>query len=668
MKRKLLGAICLCSLMASVDAQTTIQLSEGLKVSKNQSGFSANAFIKKPFSDKSDVHSFGNNGFEAQNYGTVSAKSTAIEPFASITPKQWGQLNNFESSSVQLYQLDYTFGTNANINIKFLDQDINTTKQFAFDIPSTTNAFAIQDTISNFDFNGNTKKKIMVFLHYFEGGVGPNYQKNAVWVVDEEGTILHKFNDSTAAMLLKNEDGSASVVTYYNGDENTYVRKFDTSTLTQQSQIQLASNLLNYYAGVPISIITIDGETKIVMAHYEKIFMDNATLELTPDNHLLLDIYDLDFQLEKSVALSLPETSEGSYVFGMAEFGMFYKNNKYDITQTVFNTDSQNEYLYSIYFYDMINDKSWRNYFVSDEQGNILKSLEDSVISYSDMNEISGQEDQISFILGDGEAGSAIKMFNIPSWSTAYEFPAVYNGDLLSVYFNRIPSGDQYQYLIGLGNALQEENTYYGVINKYSKDGVFAEKVKLNLGAAPLSFTPLLYADTLNPHTYNQDDDYEYGYVYSFRYTGNSTIYSSFNVAKNTAEPILTIKGDATKGNISSSGFLYNEENQPYLLYMNYYKTGNNDLTEFYTVPVEETLGSGSSSLSLVKIYTDVPEQIIGFTEKVQNYRVYNVVGNLISKGNFADKISTSGWLKGVYIVQFTLKNGSVQSKKVVVR
>lgn len=60
---------------------------------------------------------------------------------------------------------------------------------------------------------------------------------------------------------------------------------------------------------------------------------------------------------------------------------------------------------------------------------------------------------------GSEEAGiaSTIGFFNIESWAIDHSFEAITNGDQIESDFNRIPSGDSFHYLIGLGEP-DEEN------------------------------------------------------------------------------------------------------------------------------------------------------------------------------------------------------------------
>ncbi len=672
MKTKLLLLSVLCTLLITncLKAQQKINFGKGLLVDNH-----ALALPYLPqFKVMNEARVFNSGQELLQSISSSrnisgNKEVTSVEPANSIQSRSWGSLTNFETGTLQLYQMNYLFGTGANISMKLLDSELNVTNEFSIEIPSTTNSLSVISQTSNFNFEGNTKKKFMVFLHYFEGGSGPDFQKNSVWLFDETGTILHKFDDTVGTYLIKGTDGNTDILTYIDDETNVTMKVYKIDGLEQTASLQIESKYFTNYAGVPVNFINIGGQPKIVVCHYEKIYMDNNTLEVTPDNHLLMKILDNGLNQEKQISLPVPNVPSGSYVFGLSEFGMFYGDHKYDITDHVFNSDDNLEILYSIYYQDLINDKSWRNYYVADETGATIKSLEENVIDYYEMSEIEGHDDQISFILGDGDSGSSIKMFDIQSWNTVFDFPAVYNGEQLSVYYNRIPNNGGYKYLIGLGSTQQSTNgKYYGIVNKYSSSGELDGTVKLDIGTAPLSFTPLLYSDTLNPQTFNTDAEYKYAYVYSFQYSGSSTMYNSFNVSKDFSDPLITIDGNSTIGNISSSGLLLNENGDAYKLYINYYKSGStSNTTEFYDIPLEEILHVSDAHANTVKVYTDRLNQIAGFTKPIKMFEVYSTSGLLIKSGGKTSSISTSGWPTGIYIIKFTTTENNTEATKILI-
>ncbi|MGA9211318.1 T9SS type A sorting domain-containing protein [Kaistella sp.] len=666
--KKTLFAVAILGFMISINAQKSVPFSNKLKVENHAIDLSKKTEAYKKLLSKSSLNTFSNSaqninftnkGFDAKNFGGT--------PSGLITAAGWQQLIDGADNSKQLIQEDYAFGANAHVSIKLLNPNTTIQKELTVSIPQTANFYGLQRKTSKFNFKGNTKMKFFMFIHYFEGGEGPDFQKNAVWMIDEDGAILKKFEDTILVELIHNTDGSANVVTYNDDDTTVNIAVYD-AALKEIATKQFDSELINFFNGTPLAFMDVDGEPKIVLAHYEKLFMDNSTMEVTPDNHLVIEMYNQNLTLEKQTKISLPAYEQDSYVFGMVEYGVFYDNYKYDITKHVFNADDKYEFLYGINYFDLMQDRSWSNYFVADEQGNTLKSLEDGILSLNPMKEIAGQEDQVSFILSDEEGNQSIKMFDIPSWQTVKEFSAVYNGELISGYYNRIPTAGSYQFLIALGEPVLEGNDYFGVINKYTPTGELTGKVKLNIGAEPLNFTPLLYSTLLEPKLFDADDMMEYNYVYMFKYPGNNLVYNSFNVAKENSNTIFTANGDETKGNVIGSGFLVDNNDHAYkmgVLYGDFSQVIKT--TEFFDIPFE-VLATSDVSKNIIKSYTDKIKQIIGFTEKLASYKVYSMSGTAVTQGKNAKEISTSGWVKGMYLIQYITENNTTGVAKVMIQ
>lgn len=666
--KKALFALATLGGLVSFQAQKSIPFSNGLKVENHAVDFSKKRESYKRLLPKSSLNQFSNaktpanfagKGFQAQNLG--------VTPSGSISAFGWKQLISVDDNSKQLIQEDYVFGNDAHVSLKFLNPDTKLNKELTLALPSTANFYSILSETSNFNFNGNTKMKFLMFAHYFEGGMGPEYQKTAVWMYDEDGTVLKKFENTSDVKFVKNTDDTTSIYTY-NDDETTVDIAVYDQNLESISSKTYGSELFLFFSGSPISFIKINGQEKMVVARYEKLFMDNATLEVTPDNHLVIEIYDQNLNLEKQTNIALPAYEQDSYIFGLAEFAVFYGDNKYEITQNVFNSDSNLEFLYGIAYQDLMQDNSWTNYFVADEQGNTLKSLEDRVVTFIPMKEIAGQDDQMSFITTDEEGNQAIKMFDIASWQTATDFTAEYNGELLSSNYNRIPFEDSYQYLIGLGEPLLQGDNYYGVINKYSPTGEFSGKVKLNIGTDPLGFTPLLYDDILESKVFDNDNELEYNYVYRFQYPGDQNVYNSFNVADETGGLIFTVNGNQSNGNVTGSGFLVDTNDKPYKLGVIYGESSQSiKTTEFFDIPFL-LLSTSNAYKSTIKSYTDKSRQIIGFSEKLASYKVYNMLGMSISSGKSTNEISTSGWANGIYLVQYITHDNKIEVVKILVQ
>lgn len=91
----------------------------------------------------------------------------------------------------------------------------------------------------------------------------------------------------------------------------------------------------------------IKGEDKIIVSYYELPFMDNETFERTPNNHLIVDIYNPNLSLDKSVSLDISSAfPDEPYTVPMAKFGTFHFGHQYDISDTIFNNDDDIEFSY----------------------------------------------------------------------------------------------------------------------------------------------------------------------------------------------------------------------------------------------------------------------------------------------------------------------------------
>ncbi len=653
--------ILAATLLASniVNAQEVINFENaGLKVNKSEKVLKTKPDFTKFVSAKKQMPIFDAS---FNTYGTAD-KTASVTPSNTIVADEWGQIKVVETGLVENYQIKYKYGAGANMTYKFLDANFNETKSFNISIPTTANHVTVINTMSKVD----GVRRIMMFVHYFEGGSGPDYQKNAIWVVNENGEKLKEF-DATSGKFLKSASGDLRILTSVEKDPSTTFTLHDTNYNVLKTET-INTDLFYNYGGSPLSILKIKGEDKIVMAHYEKLFMDNDTFEVTPDNHLLVKIFDVNLNLEKTIPLDLTSIHPDSpYVFALGDFGTLPFSYKFEITDKTFNDDEALEIMYAIRYEDLINDNSWANYYVANEQGQRIKSLEKDIIGIMEMTPIATQDDQLGFIIGEGDFGSSIDTFNIQSWTDGFSFPASYNGQTLTANFNRIPNAGSYSYLAGLGQGKTIDNVAYGIINQYAKTGQFEKEIKLNIGTNPQMFFPVLNSETLSPTTYNNDNDIEFSYIHKHKFPTGTKLYNEFSVAKDYQTPIFSVKGDGAYGDIISSGFVRDETETNIKKLAMLYRNSTYDITtEFYDLPLA-TLATTDVAKNKAKIYYDDKSQVIGSLEKADKFEVYNAVGNLVSVASNTNKVSATSFAKGLYIVKLTT-NAVVTTSKVIVK
>ncbi|WP_300672707.1 T9SS type A sorting domain-containing protein [Soonwooa sp.] len=642
-----------------VNAQETILFENaGLKVEKPAKILKTSPDFNSLFTAKQNLQQYNAT---PTSYVNASKTSTAA-PTNTIAVDSWGKILAVETGLAENYAIKYKFGTGANLTFSFMDNNFKETKSFNASLPTTANKVAIITTMSK----AEDGRRIMMFVHYFEGGVGPAFQKSAVWVFNENGVKLKEL-PVNSAKYIRTASGETRIFGAYDGEENNEFRLYD-ANFNEMKSVPVAAKLSTNYAGSPVSFLKIKGQDKIVLAHYEKLFMNQQTYEVTPDNHLLVKIYDTDFNLEKTIPLDLTSIyPESPYIFALGDFGTLPFNYKFEITDKTFNDDDDLEIMYTIRYEDVINDKSWANYYVANEQGRRIRSLEKKIISVGEMAPIAGKDDQLAFIIGEGDFGSSIDTFDLQSWKDGFSFPAKYNDQILSTNFNRIPSTNGYDYLIGLGSGKQIDNVAYGLVNQYFKDGEFKKEIKLNIGTNPQMFVPILNGETLDPHVYNSDDDYEFTYIHKHKFPTGSKMYNEFSISKDYQTPIFALKGDGSYGDIVSSGFLRDEHEKAILkLAMLYQNTASVTTTEFYDVPFS-TLATNDVKKSEAKIYFDDKTKSIGTLDKADKFEVYNAVGNLVINQSNTKIVSAANLSKGLYVVKLTI-NGQVTTSKVIVK
>jgi len=161
---------------------------------------------------------------------------------------------------------------------------------------------------------------------------------------------------NTAKLMVFNDTENDMIVTNYN-----------TVTVEAEESMTVPFELINYMAGNVVNFLTVKGQPSLVLAHYEKVFMDNDTFDVYPGNHLVVGIYDMQLNLQKKVLLDITSAyPEEPYNLPMAEFVMFYNYGKYDHS---FNSDDALEFMYSISYFDLMGDKTLNHYFVGNEAG-----------------------------------------------------------------------------------------------------------------------------------------------------------------------------------------------------------------------------------------------------------------------------------------------------------
>lgn len=132
---------------------------------------------------------------------TRNASADVIQP-VELLSGAWSTWENFDTKEVIPYYFEETTVSDpymlffTSLTISEMGTDFSKGKSVSVAFPGNANRYDVQDRNST---------SFVVFVHYFEGQVGPDYQRNEIWIVSlEDGTILKKFTDSTVAMFIGN--------------------------------------------------------------------------------------------------------------------------------------------------------------------------------------------------------------------------------------------------------------------------------------------------------------------------------------------------------------------------------------------------------------------------------------------------------------------------------
>lgn len=609
------------------------------------------------------------------NYARSANDEDEISPFARIDVAYWGVLNTIENNHNVYFSTEKN-GTS--FNVKTYDELFNVEDDFTITVPESANYVALIDHYSTSYFNNDNTNEYMIYVHYFDSEImGPEGQKWEVWVVTSDGEILGTVEGNAAFAKFDNNDNKVLYSFTIDYDENITIFAYNPLNFEVIDNYFIDADLVNFYMGMPFSFITVDGQEYMMVSHYESIFMDNMTLEVFPDNHLIVKLLDYEFQEVKTMSFDIQSRYEtGPFVIPMASFGTFFTNSdkNFNISKDIFNSDTNLEVLYGINYYDMMQDTEWDTFLVADENGVIIHELNEFIVGInSDMLNIEGKNTQIAFLYGE-EAPEATKLgfFDVESWEMVSTFDAVHQGDQISDKFNRIPFEDTYHYLIGIASPDEVNGEYFGVINEYTIQGNLHERHQLYIPNNVELFQPILTSQVLTPNLFtDKNDDLHFLYVY-LQNDGSGAILNNLVIASDAENILMEFRGDGVNGNITSAGITMTKDNSKVdNFYVQYESMGSTQSVDFYKLPFEQTLGIDDFENVSFTIYPNPSAGIINVESSVvaNDIKIYSMTGKLLHSqvlNEMRSTVNISSLTRGIYVVHINLSNGTTQKAKLI--
>lgn len=479
---------------------------------------------------------------------------------------------------------------------KIYNDDFEEIKSFKISSSDTTMYFNLAQTISSKVFNSDNKWEFLIQIHGFAGQAsGPESCRDTIVIIDENSQILNRFAWSSGVVLDKKTDeyGFSSYnlgiyeAEHADANDEQVVRYYSPRSIGTELDVlpepvfekRIPQNLLSYTHGLFFNQIDIEGEKFYVSSFYEKPFIANDDIydpEVEKNNKFIIQLYDMSFNLVKE--MKLPLIGLDQHEISMSSIGTF---GEYMITKHVFNSDDKYEIVYGMSRYYSETDSEMMDYYLVNEDGEILKEMFTNTADIMNLQKIPGQSDEYAVLLSGNGGVSGIMMYKMPEMKEVFTFPATHNGDYLSLNFGRVPVGNSYEYVFGLGRGENADNTVYGGIVHYDVNGKRTKKVRIDLGPTAALFTPLLDAGTMNPYTFVPDDKSEYVF-FAKKYTDDyESIYSVFGIAND--EKTIYSWADNDDYSLSGGGILANSE-QTYQKNMYLTYVSKSDMSESKTV------------------------------------------------------------------------------------
>lgn len=613
--------------------------------------------------------------FNTSENGTTTAgrgsfADPEIEPFAQLDVPVYGQVKNVETDKEVFYSLERIGNT---LEIKTYTNDLEIDREVAFDIPASTNGINLQNHYSTNFFENDGKAEFMVFLHYFEDDIpGPENQISETWVVTENGDILQKL-EATATFGKFDGENNKKVFTFFEDEEEEeiVINAFNPETWELDVNYSYPSELLTYFMGSPLGFYEFDGEEFIVLAHYKHLFMDNMTLEIFPDNNLVITILDLDLETVDTFYMDIETRYPGEFYIPRAEFGGFYRDNTYNLSKDIFNSDDKFEIVYGISYYNLMMDVEWSEYILANEDGEILKELNETILMADyGLAEIDGFDNQIGLLFGENGMATNLGFFDIESWEMVAVFEAVHNGDLLSTSFNRIPTEDSYHWVIGLGEPDIENGTIYGVINEYALDQTVANRHQFRLNENILNFEAVLSRHSLNPDFYINDGKRYFTYVY-MEENSAGLVFNNLVIVDEDDEKLIEFRGDTEQGNVVGTTLYTDADGTIDKMAVKYQPDFDMLITDFYRLPLVTLLGIEDEYVNNLVLFPNPTEGQIHLKSnaEISEIQIIDLSGRVLYSKTVESANPTFNFSElpsGMYIAKIKTQNGDSQNIKFI--
>ncbi|MGN0235193.1 MAG: hypothetical protein ACI4BD_02610 [Paludibacteraceae bacterium] len=448
---------------------------------------------------------------------------------------------NGPDGNVWTYTMDYTtdslgFYTSVEVKIYDATRQLKGTFKDTFTLREGdrgVNFVQLNPLVTKKFFNSDDKYEVMLFVHVVtEDYVGRFY--NDAFSIGGDGNVLATIegNESCAVdmatdqwmedyyMLFYEESFETIQVNDTTEDEKYYLNfhVYKKGGYASPQPVLLHTFKIDYEhvaasgnEPLPVYMMRNGNQLVFATAFYEKPYFDPEIPfwedpVVTPDNNLVITLYNSSFQQTIQTKIPVPETSE--YIYTFPYMGGFRSNE--DITFGEF--DDTTDPIFIITFDDYTSaDDFLRSFYLYNKKGERIGTIAEETMGDIRMSEIAGQPTQWCFLQTVNQE-TTFTFIDMPSLETVAQIPAVIGGLSLTTSMDRTPMGDGYNYVFSMAQgASNEKGEVIHSIAWFNRDGSFSHYDDLNLGSKVVMAQAYVGADALDPWLFSTADDaYEY--------------------------------------------------------------------------------------------------------------------------------------------------------------
>ena len=529
-------------------------------------------------------------------------KQAAVKtPDALLPASQTIGTINGPDGNVWTYTMDYTTDTleyatyYTAVTVKIYDAQRQLKGQFTdtFDLREGdlgVNYVQLNPLVTKKFFNSDDNYEVMLFAHvvtadqtgrFFNDAfaIGGNGQRLAT-IEGNECQAINMAVDQWAEdyyMLFYDESFEEVQVNDTTTDEKYFINfhVYKKGGYASTQPIKVHSFKIDYEhvassGNEPLPVYMVRNGNTLVFAtsFYEKPFFDPTVSVfedpvVTPDNNLVITLYNSNYQQTSQTKIPVPETSE--YIYTFPYMGGFRGNE--DITFGEF--DNTTDPVFVITFDDYTTaDDFLRSFYLYNKNGERISTIAEETMGDIRMSDIAGQPTQWCFLQTVNQE-TTFTFIDLPSLNIAAQIPAVIGGISLTTSMDRTPAGEGYNYVFSMAQgASNDKGEVIHSIAWFNQDGSFSHYDDLNLGNKVVMAQVYVGADALNPWLFStKDDAYEYMVLAKESIQeGSSKTEEHLYVVNTNGEKLLDYAPvDSLGGNLVSI-YLLNTETYPTLL------------------------------------------------------------------------------------------------------